>query len=808
MTRQCLAILILFPLLQASVAAQQDPAPPSYPVPAVHPPTLVRPAIDVNRQLLPRGAMGTLPTFDGEPFQVNLLPSAGPRPSPAQAREVVEAVLRAIGWDRRPEELRAAQEVESPAVTATQLREKSAEAQREMIRDLNRRHGGVSQAAQAAIAEDTELLASGARGTTVAFPFQQVFDGVPFDNTSIRATWREGSGIVAVGGRVFRTVNIANRRVLDAAAAREAAEAHVRRYSRIPGGRPEPPVLVILPYGEALLYAWRLVVEADEGPYRVWVDAEDGRVLQLEPDFFPQTSAQGLVFNPVPASGTLTKSFRVDDLSGGVWRLRHTGVLTVNNSGADGQCTGALELADNGTGGADFNVAPFNGLVVTRTNQANYNCRFQDVNAYGWVYSLRDMWTTLGSQPFAAITATVNHNNPCNFGINNACASGTATLVFGIGAATTGTSTACGDIFNSAIDASVVSHELGHLLNRIQYNASGGTLTGETNEGVADYWSHAAHNSDTFGAFWGGNCAAASQDGWTPRVADQTDFFPTRVQNASSPHGRGQVIAWALWSSRTGARDLNVLGALVHDHHLIAALASGGVGVTTGTQAQRVHNAFNDVYGQFLPRYANSRAGHKVAAGFARAGLFLAPADAVIDIDDDFLDRNSATGPTFTAWAGRAYGFNANETVNTTTQPCNTRVVIEVANDEAFTQNLRSSGTLNTTAGSGSCSVSWTVPNAAWTTLRAADQLFYRATTTNATGGNARTTGSPGNGVTSLPPARAIVNVGGTNPCTCATAGGAAGAFLFVVPFLVGILGRRRARRTPALDANDTNGAG
>jgi hypothetical protein len=791
------SVLLVLALPITAMAQTQEPTQAQYPVPAVDPPQLVRPPIEPNRQLLPRGTTGRLPRFDGEAFRLRFPSDAVQRDDTTRVRERVDLVLRAVGWVRDPREIQLVRVTEGDGMDRGRAQEEATRAERETLDRLARRHGGVTDAARAAVREDTEsLVREAARGERV-YVFAQTLEGVPFEATGLRAVWREEAGLTAMSGNAYEQVRLTNRPVLDAARARAAAEAHVSGYTSISDRRRAEPERVILPYADAFRHAWRLTVEAGEGPYRVWVDAESGEILQLQPDFFPQ--AQGRVFDPDPNTGNRALSFSIDNPTGGNWRLTRTGVLTVNNNGADGQCTGALTLADDGSGTANFDAAPINGLVVTRTNQANYNCRFQDVNVYAWVSDMIATYQGLGSQSFPAITATVNHNNPCNFGINNACASGSNTLVFGIGQATVGTSTACGNIFNSAIDATVIGHEFGHLLNRVQFNASGGTLTPHLNEGLADYWADNYFRTDTFGAWWGGNCANDSQDGWLPRRAEASDFFPTQVLGAGSPHGRGQVIAWGMWSSRTGVDRLHAWGPPVLNIHLIQALATAGVGVQNGTQNQRVHDSFLDVFEAVATRYDGNRYGHKVLSGFARAGLFLSPAEAVVDIGDDFLDRNAATGPTLTAWAGRAYSFNTNESVNTTTTGCNTRVTIDVANDAGFTQNLTSSGTLTTATGSGSCNATWTVPAAAWTTLRNGDHLYYRARSTNAAGGNERLSGAPGgppgNPAMSVPPARALINEGGVRPpCACGAAGGGGGAALFLIPFLVGTWARRRAR--------------
>ncbi len=225
------------------------------------------------------------------------------------------------------------------------------------------------------------------------------------------------------------------------------------------------------------------------------------------------------------------------------------------------------------------------------------------------------------------------------------------------------------------------------------------------------------------------------------------------------------------------------------------------MGVATGNSFVRVHNSFLDLLQQMAPLYQTSRNIHKLLSGFARAGIFLAPRDAIIDIDDDFLDRGDATGPTFTVWTGRDYTFNANGTVNTGNQPFNTQFTVEVANDAAFTVNLVSSGPQGgVVAGAGGVG-SWTLPAADWNTLRTADDLFYRVTTTDGAGGNVRTSANPGNGtVTGVPPGRAVINDSGECECNCAVAPGGPGGIVLItlLPLLFALAWLIRLQRASA----------
>ena len=232
-----------------------------------------------------------------------------------------------------------------------------------------------------------------------------------------------------------------------------------------------------MPYEEGFKYVWKTEVTAD-GPYGVWIDAETGKVLQLLPHFFFSDNAQGLIFNRDPSAGTTVISFEVDGASGGKYKLNKAGVITLTNNGADGT-TGIIQINDDGSGTANFNVAPISGTAVERTNQAGYNGQFQQVNIYAHIFNERRIYMFLGSQDFGVVNVTFNIT-----GGNAFCCPPN----YHIGTATTGTSTACGDVFNSGIDSTVIAHEFGHGLNGLQYGVGGGSMTGSINEGLADFW--------------------------------------------------------------------------------------------------------------------------------------------------------------------------------------------------------------------------------------------------------------------------------------------------------------------------------
>ena len=182
------------------------------------------------------------------------------------------------------------------------------------------------------------------------------------------------------------------------------------------------------------------------------------------------------MFNPDPNSPTIEMSFEVNGPSGGKYTLSMTGVLTLTNNGADGT-TGIIQINDDLSGTANFNVAPINGTVVERTNQVNYNGKFQQVNVYGHLFNERKIYMLLGSQNFGQVNASLN-----GAGDNAFC----CPPQYLLGVATAGSSVSCSNVFNSAIDGTVIAHEFGHNLNGLQYGVGGGSMTGAINEGMAD----------------------------------------------------------------------------------------------------------------------------------------------------------------------------------------------------------------------------------------------------------------------------------------------------------------------------------
>ncbi len=794
LSRSAAAVLLLTICLAGNGNAQNPGGDLQYyRIQSIYVPPAKRPAVEYTLdQLKFRGASGQLPTFDGEQFQVNFL-----EPQVQNRDDAQNVVGQFVGALKSPLKLNDQLRLNITSTTAKadqRYVDQQIEAGREATKKrLSGQVGTIGKGTDETLNEESEAMKQQAGGTVTVYRFDEFFNKTLIDNTAITITSRAGNTLVSLHGKFYNSVKTTNTSSLSADAALARAVAQIKSDNKFENVTPDVKhaALVLLPYAEGFKYVWKSEVMAD-GPYGVWVDAQTGKVLQLLPNFFYSDNAKGLAFNPDPNAGTVEMSFEVDPPSGGKYTLNMAGVLTLTSQGADG-VSNIVQVNDDHSGTANFDVSPVNGTVVERTNQTSYNGQFQQVNVFAHLFNERRMYMALGSQDFGQVNVTLDKT-----GGNAFCCPPN----YHIGTATTGTSTACGDVFNSGIDATVVAHEFGHALNGLQYGVGGGSMTGALNEGMADFWACTNFNTDTFGGWWGHNCPTPVQSGFTPRQSEPLDIFPDHNSLAGASleaHSAGQIISWAMWSSRVGMNDATGWGTLSINLNTIKGMTTAGIGVLLDGSAKSVHDSYQDLLKQIAPLYNKDRLIHKLLAGYARAGIFLTPKDAVIDIDHAYLNRGSATGPTFTVWTGDDYVFNSDNTVNTGTQPFNTQFMVEVANDEAFTLNAVNSGWLGgVTSGAGG-SATWVLPAANWNTLKAGDAIFYRLTTKDAGGGNLRQSWNPGNGfLANVPVGKAAINGTGTKDCACSAAGAtksSALGLITIIPVGALFLYRRRMRR-------------
>ena len=782
--------------------APQQPTPFSYyKLKEVNLPEEKRPPVTYTReQLQLKNVGGDLPTYDGEQFQLNLMGTTVE--SADGAKRFVVQFLQSLKSPLKLDDQIRLNITKTTAKPDQKFIDEQMRAGHEATtKKLNGKFKSVGKGSTEMLNELDADLQKQAQGTIAIYRFDEYFNGVLIDNTAITISNRSGGNLAAVHGRFFDVVRPTNSKKLSPEEAVRRAVAEIKsanKYDKVTGD-PAHATVVLVPYGDGFRYAWRTMITAD-GPYEVWIDAESGSVLQLLARFYFADNAKGLAFSPDPNAGTQEMSFEVDGPSGGKYTLKRTGVVVLTNSGTDGT-TGIVQVNDDGSGTANFNAAPINGTTVEHTSQAGYNGKFQQVNVFAHIFSERRYYMLLGSEDFGQVNVTFNITGDNSYCCPPQYYTGTATTG---PAATTCTGPCNWDLkcYNAGIDSTVIAHEFGHQLNGLQFGVGGGTDPSNVNEGMADFWAMTTFNTDTFAKWWVHDCASATQSGMAPRRAELNDIFGHRNSQtcaSNEGHSSGQIIAWANWSARKGMNDLTGWGTLSINLALIKAMTTAGIGLANLGTDKGIHDSYLDLLKQAAPQYSGSRRIHKLLAGYARAGIFLSARDAVLDISDNYLDKNAASGPTFTVWTGRDYTFSGT-TVDTSSPPFNTQFMVEVANNEAFTTNLVSSGWLGgVTAGDGG-KATWALPAASWNTVKGGTDLYYRLTTKDGSGGNIRQSWNPGNGfLAGVPVGRAAINGTGTQDCSCsASAAPAMSAMAFVPMLPIGLLWIYRRRRRAA----------
>jgi len=760
---------IIYALLAIAGFAQPALGQGRYAVEDVHPRALDRPPASVLRDSLPPGAAGKEPRFDGDSFVFHLSNALTGGASEAQVRFIVDRVLIAIGWRRDPAELVfAGTHTVSPAdsLTTEAIVTSSIGTTQD---DIDDSVGNLGTATRNAIAASAEHLRRMLRRRQILFQYHQQYVNasigptpIPIEKAVISAVWQDERGLIGVSGRVFANVNVENRVVYT----REQGIDRARNSLRLSGYPvpPEPNVcdLVLLPFGSGLRYSWRVEAMGIDGPYLVWVDAESGKILKLSARFWSAATTKGRVFSLNPWEETKELTFEIDEqmpaklvLSDG-----NVPILDVQNGNA------FSPMDDIEHSSLDFNQPPF--LLAedeTATSIAgNYNGYVQHINAYAWLYYFMRHFSEVAGEPLddehlSRVTVIVNDDDVDGKGPNQAWATPEfdpigmfgGTIELGIGSATLGETLAGRNTYNTALDATVIIHEFGHFIT--EHYAQ--PLTKAMDEGLSDYWSCTAHNTQVFGMGWGFDLGTPQQDASVPRQVDELDVFPDHrrmdvygngTNRNTGFHADGQILAWALWKARSGLNELLNGFSLGLERRVFACLPSLNSieGIEDDPDEAEpihdkvIHDSFVNLLDELIVQYSGERELHKVLAGFAHAGLFSRERDAIIEIDADYLDGDSEVGPTFTVWNGRDYffsGFDAEET-----SPSNTHFRIELSSNDTFTDNLRSSGVLmgfsETLANSGVFSATWQIPPDMWNGLKGANKLYYRVATFEASGAN------------------------------------------------------------------------
>ena len=650
-------------------------------VPSVIPPLAPGAPLTSDLSSVGFNAMGSLPETDGDRFMLSLAAKWPASITIADVDSLVQVLLPRIGYDTASASVVFVEViVDSPVNPAISTDSINAWIQA-TIQEVTDRYGTISDELRDQIEVQAERIRLQSQNRPTTYVFRQEFEGRPVELSTVKVIFKSNQLPTGFVGRLFnRRIQSTNQRLLSEEEAKEFAFAYVQNNDTLTPEQPDIADEVILPFGASFREAWRFDVWAASGEYRIWVDAEDGDVLRVIPLFFEAVPAVAIVTKPYPGLQE-EQDIEVDDIAAG-----ESEYSLVLNAGASNE----IRVVDGA--GTDCTTQVSGGEInFSARPPSNCDMEGHEENAFAWVYTFNKLFTV--DYPVAGLSRMLIRVD--DFDSDQARANPTASghtpnLRFGEGSRSTAPFN-CDDgvLNNAALDATVIAHEFGHLVSSARFGT--GDPFGLIKEGLSDFLAMLYFDVDEFGTYWNDTCPPDDSDGLAPRMADLFDTFPERATGNFSEHKyiHGQILAWALWSMKTEIEALELTTGMAPNEiyvHLLEAMGLVGNVGPEGLSDLRSHKALSEFLEAYLFTYVIYSSGtcpssistgstitpidctmthnwyaNKLLAGFARAGLFLAPVKAVIDSGIDII-RSTDPAPVFDLWAAQDFCFDPTDT--------------------------------------------------------------------------------------------------------------------------------------------------
>lgn len=690
-------------------------------------PVPIKGQLEFERSSLPAGVRGKFSSYDGDAFVVNFPPRvAGALTAEQVFAETVKPLVNAMGYGQRVGDL-AFGSPNGNTLPRANLSALATETCREFQGEKYKRFHPVCQAlSRGESNEIAERVLQLAYGMSVAqfradierprihYTFSQRVGQIPIEHTGLIAERNDGEAITAVYGTLFNRYGVTNEVKLSATAAVDAGQAQVLKFKGIdakrkPDVRRQPGVLVLLPYGSApdgsvgLRHAYRtlLFAHVDGAPslgmlsWMAWVDAQDGKLLQLAPQF-DDASASGTVWRRDPNTATQVQNFQVDASSGGQYTLQRSGVFNrFDRLGDSVFDDDEVSISDSTNGSsatfANFNQAPIND-AANALCAAGGNNTFRQVNAFAHLSSFRDAIVGAGTFPTfpeAALTVRMDLPQTSNSAGYDSIGTGQSLLSLGTGVAGF-TDAACPNVANGVLpgssDVTPLAHEFMHIgTKRLQERrpadwcgmapcAMPSPTPRQSFHDYTDAWAHAYGSTPCMGGWYrknmGGadaseNCVTHNEAGGLPRLASVSepfstatilDHFPERRATLTGAYEDMHINAAALWLTRQGMRSKCLpSGTPQFWVRINRALYNSGFVTSTCANCDRDIYIFSQNFLQQMaqqwasaglpggpPGFAHNGAHttNKLMSAWARVGIFLTPHTCI--------DGDATTGdPTF-----------------------------------------------------------------------------------------------------------------------------------------------------------------
>jgi hypothetical protein len=452
--------------------------------------------------LLPRGARGTFPGFNGDGLFITLAPKRATSVSAATVfKQTIGPVLRAAGFPsqgagsfglpRRSKgegRRRASLHVVAALTCAqlSQMRDKMVEEMCAVLTGKEKATPQIDAAFQNGEGMTFAQFKADIERRQIQYFFPQLVGTVPIEHTGLLASRWEGETITVVNGHLFTRFRVVNARKLGFTQAFLRGRAQLLKLENVLAVSREPgkeQVLVALPYGgardaagrlqPALRYAYRTLVRGstrgiERASWIAYFDAASGAVLELIPQD-AETTAVGEQWRRAPDTPTELNFFDVDPATGGQYTLAYAGVFNRVDRLGDGNFDDDEVSISSSSGGSSASLANFNQSPIN--DDANAVCgaggnnTYRQVNVFSHLSRLHSMIVGAGapvSFPEAAVTiwtdATDTSASYDYYG------SGQSRVRYGAyGGFTSSSCPNASGFSNGGEDTTAIAHEFAHL---------------------------------------------------------------------------------------------------------------------------------------------------------------------------------------------------------------------------------------------------------------------------------------------------------------------------------------------------------
>jgi Zn-dependent metalloprotease len=383
--------------------------------------------------------------------------------------------------------------------------------------------------------------------------YQQTYNGIEVFGSQVGVHFDQSGELIAVNNNYQPDIKLKSS---NARLNRATAVARANQALKNTATSDNTSKLVVLSRDDSFNLAWLIVVPTGGPTWEVFIDAQDGQVLDVPRDINRYVTGSGQVFNVNAVVATHDNNLRDNNDSASAVPPSAYSLVTLLGLEGNGFLDGQF-ASSNKTKKRAFSLA--NSFIFDRSNDG-----FSETMGYYYIDYAERYIQSLG---FSNVNNRQQVFSVNKLKLDNSFyATNSGEITYGTGGV------------DDAEDAEVILHEYGHSIQDNQVPGFGRSLEGGSmGEGFGDYWG-ASVNAQFSGGFqdlclaeWDATSYSTTNPPCLRRL-DGTKHYPEDVDG--EVHDDGEIWSAALWQIRgaLGATDSDRV--ILSAHFLLSPTAS------------------------------------------------------------------------------------------------------------------------------------------------------------------------------------------------------------------------------------------